>query len=130
MNHIHSNTRHTRRHRSLIAAAAALASLCVVGACEGETSHPPANDLNSGWTCDTTDGSVRAAGTITNHSSQASFYNIEVEFRSDNGGVTERSTSIDDVEPGETVTVGVVADQFGGGSEVTCRVSDVTRLKA
>jgi hypothetical protein len=125
--HMHSNT---RRHRSLIAAAAALASLGVLSACEGETSHPAANDLNSGWTCVTTDNSVHASGTITNHSSQASFYNIEVEFRSDSGEVTERSTSIDGVEPGETVTIGVVADQFGGGSEVTCRVSDVTRLKA
>jgi hypothetical protein len=121
----------TRAHRrSLTVAAGLLAALAALTACDGATTHPPLDDVDPGWVCDTTDDTIRAVGTITNHSSQPSFYVVSVEFRAPDGEVAERSGSVDGVGPGETVTIGVTADDFVADGDVSCHVSDVTRLRA
>jgi hypothetical protein len=71
---------------------------------------------------------VRASGRITNHSSKASFYIVETEFRLDGRVVDHRSTSIDDVEPGETARFETSSDVVD--DNVTCLVTSVERFKA
>jgi hypothetical protein len=99
-----------------------------MGACTDESAHPPKNDVDSGWTCTTEGGVARTAGTITNHSSKTSFYQLDIEFRVDGQVVDERGASIDGVEPGETTRVEVVSDDAHGA--VTCHIADVARFKA
>ncbi len=72
---------------------------------------------------------MRAGGTLTNHSTKTSFYVIETEFRLDGHVVDHRSTSIDDVEPGETARVETVSSEVVD-DDVTCRVTSVERFKA
>lgn len=133
--HIHADsprqarpTRRSRR-RSLLAGAALLTALAAVAACDGATSHAPLDDVDPGWTCVASGDVVHAGGTITNNSSKTSFYVVSVEFRSGQE-VAQRSSSVDGVAPGQTVTVGVAADDLAATGDVSCHVSDVTRLKA
>jgi hypothetical protein len=70
-----------------------------------------------------------ASGTITNHSTKASFYIIETQFRLDGRVVDHRSTSVDDVEPGETARVETVSSDVVDDG-VTCHVTSVDRFKA
>ena len=110
------------------AALLATAFAASMGACTDESAHPPRNDIDSSWSCTTEDGLARASGTITNHSSKTSFYQLDVEFRVDGETVDERGASVDGVDPGETTTVEVVSDEAHG--DVTCHVTNVERFKA
>jgi hypothetical protein len=99
-----------------------------LGACTDESAHPSRDDVGSDWSC-TIDGDVvRAGGTITNHSSKTSFYQLDIEFRVDGEVVDERGASVDGVEPGEATRFEVISDQAHG--DVTCHVADVARFKA
>jgi hypothetical protein len=110
-------------------AAGALAACFALSACEvdAETAHPPRDDV-ADWSCAVEPDVVRASGTITNHSSKASFYIVETEFRLDGRVVDHRSTSIDDVEPGETARFETSSDVVD--DNVTCLVTSVERFKA
>lgn len=118
-----------RRRRAVLAGAALLSAVAALSACDGATSHPPADDIDPGWTCVASGDAVHAVGTITNHSSKTSFYVVDVEFRVGNE-VALRSGSVDGVAPGQTVTVGITADGLHTPDDATCNVSEVTRLKA
>ena len=110
-------------------AAGALVACFALSACEvdAETAHPPRDDL-AGWSCDVGRDLVRARGTIINHSSKASFYIVDTEFRLDGRLVDHRSTSIDDVEPGETARFETSSDVID--DNVTCLVTSVERFEA
>ncbi len=118
-----------RRFRAF--AAGALAACFALSACEvdTETTHPPRDDVDSSLSCDVEPGLVRATGTITNHSSKASFYIVETEFRLGGRVVDHRSTSIDDVEPGETARFETVSSDVVDDN-VTCLVTSVERFEA
>lgn len=119
-------TRPIRRFGAVALLATAFAAS--MGACVDESAHPPANDVDSSWSCINEDGLARASGTITNHSSKTSFYQLDIEFRVNGETVDERGASVDGVEPGETATVEVVSDDAHG--DVTCHVTNVERFKA
>ena len=114
--------------RVLVGLAAITASVLAFG-CDSETTHPPRNDIDTGWTCQIHDGVARTGGTITNHSSKSSFYMIDIAFRVDGETVATRSASIDDVGPGETTRVESVASDVHD-PKVTCHVTNVERFKA
>jgi hypothetical protein len=124
---IHTTPRRVSR-RAATAALCATALAVSLGACSDESAHPPRNDVGSDWSCATDGGVVRAGGTITNHSSKTSFYQLDIEFRVDGLVVDERGASVDGVEPGETTRVEVVSDDAHG--DVTCHVADVSRFRA
>ena len=125
----HSQTNIARNgRRMLFGLAAVTASLFAVG-CDDETTHPPRNDIDAGWTCDAQSGIARYGGTITNHSSKSSFYMIDIAFRVEGETVAKRSASVDDVGPGETTRVESVASDVRAG-KVTCHVTGVERFKA
>ncbi len=121
----------TSPHHYIAGAAVALIACFTLSACEvdAETSHSPRDDVDAGWTCSVDDDVVRASGTITNHSTKASFYVIDTEFRFDGHVVDHRSTSVDDVEPGETARVETVSSDVVD-DDVTCHVISVDRFKA
>jgi hypothetical protein len=118
-------------HHFIAGAAVALVACFTLSACEvdAETSHPPREDVDAGWTCSVDDDVVRARGTITNHSTKASFYIVETEFRLDGHVVDHRTASVDDVEPGETARVETVSSDVVDDG-VTCHVTSVDRFKA
>jgi hypothetical protein len=121
----------TSPHHFIAGAAVALIACFTLSACEvdSETTHPPREDLDAGWTCDVDADVVRASGTITNHSSKTSFYIVETEFRFAGRVVDHRSTSIDGVEPGETAHVEAISSDVVD-EDVTCHVTGVDRFKA
>ena len=108
---------------------AAITAGVLASGCDDESTHPPRNDIDAGWTCQIQDGTARSGGTITNHSSKASFYMIDIAFRVEGETVAKRSASIDDVGPGETTRVESVASGVHD-PKVTCEVTNVERFKA
>ena len=125
----HSRTKLARNGRRMIFGLAAMtASVFAIG-CDDETTHPPRNDIDAGWTCDGQSGIARYGGTITNHSSKSSFYMIEIAFRVEGETVAKRSASVDDVGPGETTRVESIASDVYA-AKVTCHVTGVERFKA
>ena len=124
-----TQTRVARNGRRFVFALAAVTASVFAFGCDDETSHPPRNDIDAGWTCDVRTGFARSSGTITNHSSKSSFYMIDIAFRIDGETVAKRSASIDDVEPGETTRVESVASDVHD-PRVTCHVTNVERFKA
>ncbi len=121
----------TSRHHFISGIAVAVIACFAFSGCEtdAETSHPPRDDVDAGWTCDVDTGVVRASGTITNHSSMTSFYIVETEFRLDGNVIDHRSASVDGVEPGETAHVETVSSDVVD-DDVTCHVTSVDRFKA
>jgi hypothetical protein len=126
-----TNTSKARRRHLLIAAAVAISAGAGLTACERDTdtAHPARDDVDAGWTCSVDSDVVRASGTITNHSTKTSFYIVETEFRLDGHVVDHRSTSVDDVEPGETVRIETASSDVVD-DDVTCQVISVDRFKA
>ena len=125
----HSRTKlvHNGR-RTLFGLAAIAASVFAIG-CDDETTHPPRNDIDAGWTCDAQSGIARYGGTITNHSSKSSFYMIDIAFRVEGETVAKRSASVDDLGPGKTTRIESVASDVHA-AKVTCQVTNVERFKA
>jgi len=121
----------TSPHHIIAGIATALIACFGLSACEAdtETTHPPREDLDAGWTCAVDSGVIRAGGTITNHSSKTSFYVIDTEFCLDGHVVDHTSASIDDVEPGETARVETVSSE-AVDDDVTCYVTSIDRFKA
>jgi len=97
----------------------------------GNTEHPPPADVAI-TTCapDPDVGWILAAGTITNHTSKASTYFVQVEFVDANGiryaeGITSSST----VAPGQAVeweASGLTEARAGG----KCKLISVDRYEA
>jgi hypothetical protein len=124
-----TQTKFARNGRRLVFGLVAVtASVFAIG-CDDETSNPPRNDIDVGWTCDVRSGFARSSGTITNHSSKSSFYMIDIAFRIEGDTVAKRSASVDDVGPGETTRVESVASDVHDPN-VTCHVTSVERFKA
>jgi hypothetical protein len=111
-------------------AALALPLALGLGACDpDESTNPPTDDVDPGWTCVEEDGLVRSTGTVTNHSSKASFYLVTVTFSSDGVRLDSATASVDGVESGATAELSASADLSPSG-DVSCVVSEVERFKA
>ena len=91
---------------------------------------PPQADLNSDTECvlDTL-GWVTAQGTLTNHSSETSFYMIHVSFN-DEAGVRfgEAPAVHNDVRAGETVRWDATAPESAPAGPWTCEVVSIERF--
>jgi hypothetical protein len=124
-----TQTKRLRNARRVLLGLAAITAGVLASGCDDESTNPPRNDIDAGWTCQVQDGAARSGGTITNHSSKASFYMIDIAFRVEGETVAKRSASIDDVGPGETTRVEAVASDVHD-SKVTCHVTNVERFKA
>jgi hypothetical protein len=124
-----SRTKFVRNGRRVLFGLAAVTASALAIGCDDESSHPPRNDIDSGWTCAAQSGIARYGGTITNHSSKTSFYMIEIAFRVDGETVAKRSASVDEVGPGETTRIETVASDVHDPA-VTCQVTGVERFKA
>src|SRR4051812_17541440 len=77
----------------------------------------------------TPSGDVQATGTVTNHSSKASSYWIDITVSVDGNEVGTRTAVVEDVEPGDSVPLGTTLREAPDG-EVGCEVTDVLRVKA
>ena len=125
----HSRTTLARNGRRILFGLAAVAAGAFAIGCDDETSHPPRQDIDPGWTCDVQSGVAHYGGTITNHSSKSSFYMIEIAFRVEGVTVAKRSASVDGVSPGDTTRVESVASDVHD-PKLTCHVTGVERFKA
>ncbi len=119
-----------RTTRCLAGSSLALLAAVSLGCSAENSAHPPIDDIGSSWECGTgTDGVLRAAGTVTNHSSQLSFYLVTVDFALDGHSFDSATTTADGVAPGETVRVEAsISDPPAGDHD--CFVSDIDRYKA
>lgn len=80
----------------------------------------------SGCSTDTL-GYPTASGTIVNHSSKISDYEISVNFLKGGVHVSDGVNFVDDVAPGQTATWNAGGtDQTSGA--VTCQVAEVNRI--
>ena len=98
--------------------------------CSAEnTANPPIDDVDTAWDCKVgADGVLRAAGTVTNHSSKASFYMVTVDFALGGRSFDSVTTTADHVAPGESIRLEAsVSDPPSG--EHDCFVSGVERFK-
>jgi hypothetical protein len=126
---LHTQSKRAMTARRVLVGLAAMSATVLAVGCDDETTHPPRHDIDTGWTCGVQGGTARTGGTITNHSSKASFYMIEIDFRVSGETVAKRSASIDGVGPGETTRVETVASDVHD-PKVTCHVTNVERFKA
>ena len=124
-----TQTKRLRNGRRVLLGLAVVAASAFAIGCDDESTHPPRSDIDAGWTCDAQTGMARYGGTITNHSSKASFYMIDIAFRVEGETVAKRSASVDDVGPGATTRVESVASEVHD-PKVTCHVTNVERFKA
>ena len=107
-----------------LAALLALPLLAACGAAEAEA------DVSSSIHCTTTpSGAVEASGTVTNHSSKASSYWVDITISVDGTKVDTRTAVIEDVEPGDSVPLEATLRDAPRGAP-SCEVTDVLRLKA
>ena len=72
---------------------------------------------------------MRSTGSVTNHSSKASFYLVTVTFSSDGVRSDSATASVDGVESGATADLSASAD-VSPPATVSCEVSEVERFKA
>ena len=122
-------THTTRIHRWLAGSGLALIALGGLGCSGDSTTHAAVDDLDSNWSCTTESGVAKARGSVTNHSSEPSFYIVTVDFRAEGRRFESTAHSRDGVAPGETADIEVaVADAPAG--DVECAVRDIERFKA
>ena len=123
-------TQITTTTKRLALAALALPLAFGLGACDpDESSNPPQDDVDAGWTCVAEDGLVRSEGSVTNHSSKPSFYLVTVTFSSEGEQFGSATASVDGVESGATAQLAASADVTPAG-DLSCVVSEVERFKA
>jgi hypothetical protein len=97
------------------------------------TANAPQYDLNlSGdkpLNCTAAGGELMVSGTLTNHSGQASDYDVMVEFRQDGKTVTANTAKVTNVADGATAnwTAKSPADISG---QFSCKVVEVDRRQA
>ena len=97
--------------------------------------HPPQADVNTSTASCAPDeiGDWHYKGTVTNNSSQASMYDINVSFQSADGK-TQYSTGadlLDHVDPGQTATFDAIATSTSmPATGVTCKLTTVDRSEA
>jgi hypothetical protein len=112
------------------AAVAALGLALGVAACGSGTTHPASADVTPELRCTTsTDGSIHARGEVTNHSSEASFYAVDVSIRVDGRTIATHTATIESLDAG-THRRFEVAEPDAPMGDVTCEVASVTRLRA
>jgi hypothetical protein len=106
--------------------AGVLAIILGLVACGDESDdNNPLNDDDLECTIDEFEG-PKATGTLTNDSSEPSRYTITVSFLDATGTrVAEGMTSVDNVQPDETRTWEVFANEDRGGND--CQVMSVER---
>jgi len=116
--------------RTLGFLAATAGAVAVLGGCSTDvTAHPPDADVPEPLSCEiAADGALRATGDVTNHSSKASFYLIEVAFTDEGTVLEQRMVTVDSVEPGSTVGFEAVLPDAPRGAD--CRLDGVDRLAA
>jgi hypothetical protein len=120
----------TRSHHWLAGCGIVVAAAALGLGCADESAHPPMADVGQEWTCSAgPDGTLRASGAVTNHSSKPSFYLVTIEFTVDGVPFDTTTATVDDVGPGETARIeSTVLHAPAGDPE--CVVSDVDRFKA
>ncbi len=117
------NRFHLRPAHLVLAAALALPLVACGVADAGE-------DVDGSVRCTTTSsGDVQATGTVTNHSSKASTYWVDVTISVDGREVDTRTAVVEDVEPGDSVPLEVTLRDAPHG-DPTCEITDVLRVKA
>ena len=125
-----TTTKTTKTTKLVALAALALPLAFGLGACDpDESTNPPMDDVDPGWTCVEEDGLVRSEGSVTNHSSKASFYLVTVTFYADGARLDSSTASVDGVDSGATATLSASTDVPSHG-DVSCVVSEVERFKA
>jgi hypothetical protein len=77
----------------------------------------------------TSAGDVQATGTVTNHSSKASSYWVDITISVDGDEVDTRTAVAEDVEPGDSVPLEAILRDAPAG-DPTCEITDVLRVKA
>jgi hypothetical protein len=93
---------------------------------ENDTNPPPA-DLVGRSRCDTTDsGLARATGSVVNHSSKPSEYDIGVEFSTPDGRFATGHAHVSELGHGRTMEWVVVIDA-SPPAHFTCEVVEVQR---
>lgn len=107
--------------------AGVLAIVLGLVACGDDPLNDDDNPLNDDLECTIEEhGGPKATGTLTNDSSEPSRYTITVSFLDATGTrVAEGMTSVDNVQPDETRTWEVFANEDRGGND--CQVMSVER---
>src|SRR5262249_29669065 len=97
------------------------------------TDNAPQYDLNlsgdKALNCTAAGGQLMLTGTLTNHSGQASDYDVMVEFRQDGKTLTTNTAKVTNVAPGASAdwTAKAPADISG---QFSCKVVEVDRRQA
>jgi hypothetical protein len=97
----------------------------------GNEENPPADDV-SVTSCEADDvGFMVAKGTVTNNSSEASDYIIEIAFESSDGATQYGTGSafVSGLEPGQNTPLDANSLTEAGG-EFVCRITEVDRFAA
>ena len=107
-----------------LAAAAVLPAACSIGP------QDATSDVHPDVSCrPEADGALRAVATVTNHSSKASSYFIDIEFAIDGLKLDERTAIVEYVDPGEVVPAETTVRDAPVGRP-SCRITRVDRFKA
>jgi len=93
--------------------------------------HPPQDDVfPDAMKCTTdSDGNMQATGTLTNHSSETSFYIITVVFKQNGAQVSDGVDTVSNVDAGGDATW-TVNTATPAGTSFSCRISEVERSSA
>ena len=104
--------------------------LAACGAGGGSSAHPAEDDVRGPVACTArSNGTIRAKGDVVNHSSEPSFYAIDVRFSVDGQGVSTHTATIESLDPGARRRF-EIAELHAPDGFATCTVASVTRLKA
>ena len=91
--------------------------------------NPPGADVDD-VTCTEDLGLITGVVTVTNNSSETSNYLVTVGVEQDGAKIGDGFGSLDNVDPGQTGRIEVVATADSGGNPFTCVVDEVERFSS